>query len=62
LTVQPIVRFVCVHNAGRSQMAAGYLEHLAGNRITVLFTGSEPADAINQVALRGLAAGRPCRA
>jgi len=41
------VLFVCVHNAGRSQMAAGYLAHLAGDTITVLSAGSEPADKTN---------------
>jgi len=38
----PTVLFVCVHNAGRSQMAAGYLRHLAGDRVEVLSSGSEP--------------------
>ena len=41
---KPSVQFVCVHNAGRSQMAAGYLTHLAGNKIDVRSAGSEPAD------------------
>jgi arsenate reductase len=49
------VLFVCVHNAGRSQMAAGYLQHLAGDRINVLSAGSEPADNINPVAVRAMA-------
>jgi arsenate reductase len=39
-TTKPKVLFVCVHNAGRSQMAAGYLQHLAGDRIEVLSAGS----------------------
>ncbi|KAJ5093396.1 hypothetical protein N7456_009257 [Penicillium angulare] len=43
----PSVLFVCVHNAGRSQMAAGYLSHLAGNTIEVRSAGSAPADSIN---------------
>ena len=47
----PTVLFVCVHNAGRSQMAAGWLRHVAGDRIEVLSAGSEPADAINPVAV-----------
>ena len=49
------VLFVCVHNAGRSQMAAGYLQHLAGDRIEVLSAGSQPADAINPVAVQAMA-------
>ena len=48
---RPTVLFVCVHNAGRSQMAAGYLQHLAGDRIDVLSAGSEPKDHINPVAI-----------
>ena len=43
----PEVLFVCVHNAGRSQMAAALLDHLAGGRVTVRSAGSEPADRIN---------------
>jgi protein-tyrosine-phosphatase len=52
---KPTVLFVCVHNAGRSQMAAGYLTHLAGDRVTVLSAGSEPADTINPVAVEAMA-------
>ena len=52
---RPTVLFVCVHNAGRSQMAAGYLKHLAGDRIEVLSAGSEPADRINPVAIAAMA-------
>ena len=52
---KPTVLFVCVHNAGRSQMAAGYLEHLAGDRIQVLSAGSQPADQINPVAVQAMA-------
>jgi arsenate reductase (thioredoxin) len=48
---RPTVLFVCVHNAGRSQMAAGYLTHLAGDRIDVRSAGSTPADQINPVAI-----------
>jgi len=44
---KPTVLFVCVHNAGRSQMAAGFLDHLAGDRIEVLSAGSAPADTLN---------------
>jgi arsenate reductase (thioredoxin) len=43
----PTVLFVCVHNAGRSQMAAGLLNHHAGGRVRVLSAGSEPADDVN---------------
>ena len=52
---KPTVLFVCVHNAGRSQMAAGYLTHLAGERVTVLSAGSEPADKTNPVAVQAMA-------
>jgi arsenate reductase (thioredoxin) len=52
---KPTVLFVCVHNAGRSQMAAGYLTHLAGDDVTVLSAGSEPADKINSVAVEAMA-------
>ncbi len=48
---RPTVLFVCVHNAGRSQMAAGYLTALAGDRIDVRSAGSEPRDRINPVAV-----------
>jgi arsenate reductase (thioredoxin) len=48
---KPTVLFVCVHNAGRSQMAAGYLQHLAGDRIEVMSSGSAPKDSINPVAV-----------
>lgn len=48
---RPTVLFVCVHNAGRSQMAAGYLQHLAGDRIEVMSSGSAPKDTINPVAV-----------
>ncbi|MBB5632350.1 protein-tyrosine-phosphatase [Cryobacterium mesophilum] len=50
----PSVLFVCVHNAGRSQMAAGYLQALGGGRVRVYSAGSEPADAINQVAVAAM--------
>ena len=52
---RPSVLFVCVHNAGRSQMAAGYLQHLAGDRIDVLSAGSQPADQVNAVAVAAMA-------
>ena len=47
--------FVCVHNAGRSQMAAGYLQHLAGDRVEVLSAGSAPADQVNPAAVAAMA-------
>jgi protein-tyrosine-phosphatase len=49
------VLFLCVHNAGRSQMAAGYLRELAGGRVEVLSAGSEPKDQINPVAIEAMA-------
>jgi arsenate reductase len=49
------VLFVCVHNAGRSQMAAGWLRHLAGDQITVYSGGSEPAAEINPSAVAAMA-------
>ncbi|WP_207453780.1 arsenate reductase ArsC [Herbiconiux sp. SYSU D00978] len=52
---KPTVLFVCVHNAGRSQIAAGYLQHLAGDRVEVLSAGSEPKDQINPVAIEAMA-------
>ncbi|XVU30319.1 arsenate reductase ArsC [Actinoplanes sp. CA-054009] len=55
MTDKPSVLFVCVHNAGRSQMAAGWLRHLAGDRVEVRSAGSEPAGEINPVAVRAMA-------
>lgn len=55
MSTKPTVLFVCVHNAGRSQMAAGYLQHLAGDRIEVLSAGSAPKDEINPVAVEAMA-------
>jgi arsenate reductase len=52
---KPTVLFVCVHNAGRSQMAAGFLRALAGDRVEVLSAGSEPKDRINPVAIQAMA-------
>ena len=54
-TPRPTVLFVCVHNAGRSQMAAGYLQQLAGDRIEVLSAGSQPAGQVNPVAVAAMA-------
>ncbi|MET8650773.1 arsenate reductase ArsC [Nocardia aurea] len=51
----PSVLFVCVHNAGRSQMAAGFLAALAGDRIEVRSAGSEPAATVNPVAVTAMA-------
>jgi arsenate reductase len=52
---KPSVLFVCIHNAGRSQMAAGLLRHLAGDRIEVRSAGTEPADQIDPVAVAAMA-------
>jgi protein-tyrosine-phosphatase len=52
---KPTVLFVCVHNAGRSQIAAGYLQALAGDRVEVLSAGSEPADRLNPIAVQAMA-------
>jgi arsenate reductase len=52
---KPSVLFVCVHNAGRSQMAAGWLRHLAGDAVEVRSAGSEPAERINPVAVQVMA-------
>jgi arsenate reductase len=51
---KPSVLFVCVHNAGRSQMAAGFLTHLAGDRVEVRSAGSTPADRVNPVAVQAM--------
>jgi len=55
VTERPTVLFVCVHNAGRSQMAAGWLQHLAGDAVDVLSAGSHPAESINPVAVAAMA-------
>src|SRR6185312_1107757 len=55
MTDKPTVLFVCVHNAGRSQMAAGFLRDLAGDRVEVLSAGSEPAGEINPIAIQVMA-------
>jgi len=52
---KPSVLFVCVHNAGRSQMAAALLTHLAGDRIEIRSAGTEPADQINPAAVAAMA-------
>ncbi|MGA6209630.1 arsenate reductase ArsC [Nocardia testacea] len=51
----PSALFVCVHNAGRSQMAAGFLQHLAAGAIEVRSAGSAPADQVNPVAVQAMA-------
>ena len=51
----PAVLFLCVHNAGRSQMAAGWLRRLAGDRVDVFTGGSEPADEVNQGVVQAMA-------
>jgi arsenate reductase len=53
--VTPSVLFVCIHNAGRSQMAAGLLSHLAGDRIEVRSAGTQPAEQINPAAVAAMA-------
>jgi arsenate reductase (thioredoxin) len=52
---KPSILFVCVHNAGRSQMAAGWLRHFAGDAVEVSSAGSAPADKINPVAVQAMA-------
>lgn len=52
---KPSVLFVCVHNAGRSQMAAGFMNHLGQGRVEVLSAGSAPKDSINPVAVEAMA-------
>ncbi|MFF8930947.1 arsenate reductase ArsC [Streptomyces longwoodensis] len=54
-TATPSVLFVCVHNAGRSQMAAAFLTHLAGDRVRVRSAGSAPADAVNPAVVDAMA-------
>ncbi|SDE16997.1 arsenate reductase ArsC [Glycomyces harbinensis] len=51
---KPSVLFVCVHNAGRSQMAAGWLTHLAGDRVEVRSAGSTPAESVNPAAVEAM--------
>jgi arsenate reductase len=51
---KPSVLFVCVHNAGRSQMAAGWLRHLAGDQVEIRSAGSEPAETINPIAVEAM--------
>jgi arsenate reductase len=51
---KPSVLFVCIHNAGRSQMAAAYLTHLAGDRVEVRSAGSAPAESVNPAAVAAM--------
>ena len=55
LTDKPTVLFVCIHNAGRSQMAAGYMKALSGGAVEVRSGGSEPGNQINPVAIQAMA-------
>jgi protein-tyrosine-phosphatase len=54
-THKPAVVFLCVHNAGRSQMAAGWMQHLAGDEIEVFSGGSDPASDVNPAAIAAMA-------
>jgi protein-tyrosine-phosphatase len=54
-TLKPSVLFLCVHNAGRSQMAAGWMRHLAGDDVDVFSGGSEPAERLNRAAVTAMA-------
>jgi len=54
-TLSPSVLFLCVHNAGRSQMAAGWMRHLGGDRVDVFSGGSEPADSVNRAVVAAMA-------
>lgn len=53
-TTRPSVLFVCIHNAGRSQMAAGFLTHLSGGAVEVRSAGSMPADQVNPAAVEAM--------
>lgn len=55
MSKKPAVLFVCVHNAGRSQMAAGFMRKLAGDKVEVLSAGSAPKDSINPIAVQAMA-------
>jgi arsenate reductase len=55
MTDRPTILFLCVHNAGRSQMAAGWARALGGDGVTVLSAGSEPADSVNPAAVQAMA-------
>lgn len=53
--LNPAVLFLCVHNAGRSQMAAGFMRHLSGGEVEVFSGGSEPAESVNQIVVEAMA-------
>ena len=55
MSAKPSVLFVCVHNAGRSQMAAGFMTHLSGGAVDVLSAGSAPKESINPIAIQAMA-------
>ena len=55
MTDKPIVLFVCIHNAGRSQMAAGFMRELSGGTVEVRSGGSEPGNEINPIAIQAMA-------
>ncbi len=55
MSKKPAVLFVCIHNAGRSQMAAGFMRKLAGDKVEVLSAGSAPKDSINPIAVQAMA-------
>jgi protein-tyrosine-phosphatase len=55
MTVKPAILFVCVHNAGRSQMAAGFARQLGGDHVAVYSGGSEPGDSVNPRAVAAMA-------
>ena len=55
VTLKPSVLFLCVHNAGRSQMAAGWMRHLGGDDVDVFSAGSEPAESVNMAAVEAMA-------
>jgi len=55
MSKKPTILFVCVHNAGRSQMAAGFMRELGGDRVEVLSAGSAPKDSINPIAVEAMA-------
>jgi arsenate reductase len=55
MPAKPAVLFVCIHNAGRSQMAAGFARHLGGDRLEVRSAGSEPSDVVNPAAITAMA-------
>lgn len=54
-TLNPSVLFLCVHNAGRSQMAAGWMRHLSDGKVDVFSGGSEPSESVNRAAVEAMA-------